>query len=216
MMLVTMKMLPLLLITLHLSLTLSVLCEECKLPVGREVDVKKLFKTSWYSGLQTDDFTSSILTCVRFSNFTSTDSGFRVVSTEHGDRYVEFPIHFNIHKNGIYHQSKANDETTAHSEHTRETNGKHNAAISEMEKNFFTGNFVFLTDYKNYFAAFLCPTIIKSDEELRMIWGFFPSSNPTLKQIAAFSNTLYDQEISATFHPSTCSERDWNDLNKQK
>nr|XP_039265850.1 uncharacterized protein LOC120341413 isoform X2 [Styela clava] len=44
----------------------------------------------------------------------------------------------------------------------------------------------------------------------QMIWGYFPSPNPTLSQIAAFVNVLHDVGISAKFHASTCDETNWN------
>nr|XP_039272210.1 uncharacterized protein LOC120346509 [Styela clava] len=136
----------------------------CRLPeASSKLDFEKLSKTSWYSGLQSNDITASMLSCIRLSNFTSTESGYRVVVKEH------------------------------------------------VSDNFLGGGHdVHMTDYKNYIASFVCPPGGISDKEHQMIWGFFPSPNPTLSQIAAYLNVLHQLGISVNFHASTCSNRDWS------
>nr|XP_039265432.1 uncharacterized protein LOC120341065 [Styela clava] len=184
--------------------------ERCLLPeMRKKLDVERLSNTSWYTGLQTKDITASAITCVRFSNFTSTTSGFGVVLTEHGDRLVQFENHFNYVKNGIYRVSKSERELD-HAEYVRESNGLDEKTVLRIDHVVADGNQVFLTDYKNYIAGFICPPDPIIDNEHRFVWGFFPSPNPTLSQIAAFMNVLHDAGISTHFHSSTCSETNWS------
>ncbi|XP_077976770.1 uncharacterized protein LOC120335504 isoform X3 [Styela clava] len=154
----------------------------CYLPRAMELNVEKLIQTMWYSGLQTDDI-ASMLSCVRFSNFTSTESGFKVITEEHGVSTVEFDLNIDYGVDGTYR-------------------------LRESQKdNFLTnGNSVYLTDYENYLTLFLCPSNGIADKEHRMIRGFFPSPNPTLSQVAAFINALHEIGIFAKFYASTCSE----------
>nr|XP_039274170.1 uncharacterized protein LOC120348113 [Styela clava] len=202
-----------LLLVLSLSLqfiSTSSESQKCHLlKVRKEIDVEKLSKTSWYTGLQTADVVASMLSCTRFSNFTYTNSGFRVVVTEHGSRYVQFGLHFNRDENGIYHLSKS-DRGINHAEHISEMDEHDNEAVLDMDQLLAGGNFVFVTDYENYFASFLCPPGGISDHEHRMIRGFFPSPNSILSQVAAFINVLHGVGISAKFYPSTCSETNWS------
>ncbi|XP_039265431.2 uncharacterized protein LOC120341064 [Styela clava] len=182
----------------------------CRLPeMRKKLDVERLSNTSWYTGLQTNDITASAITCVRFSNFTSTTSGFRVILTEHGDRFVQFENYFNYVKDGIYRISKP-DKELDHAEYVRELNGPDEKTVLRIDHVIADENQVFLTDYKNYIAGFICPPDPTFDDEHRFVWGFFPSPNPTLSQIAAFMNVLHDAGISTHFHSSTCSETNWS------
>ncbi|XP_077970181.1 uncharacterized protein LOC120331764 [Styela clava] len=190
---------------------LSAPFENCQLPHNRELDIDKLSNSSWYVGLQTKDIASNILTCDRLNNFTSTDSGFSFVVKEHNYRDVEFVVHMNWNKNRNYHMSRKEDGAELYAAHAREMNGNYNAAIRAMDDYFFIADWLFLTDYTNYFAVFLCPTMKFCDTDLHIVWGYFPSPTPTLKQIAAFYNALHDQGISAKFHVSDCSEMNWSD-----
>ncbi|XP_077971446.1 uncharacterized protein LOC120346509 [Styela clava] len=141
----------------------------CRLPeASSKLDFEKLSKTSWYSGLQSNDITASMLSCIRLSNFTSTESGYRVVVKEHGIRYLKFELHFNWHKEGYYDLSKSDKEDN-HDEHMREMNGLHNERVSDMDNFLGGGHDVHMTDYKNYIASFVCPPGGISDKEHQMI-----------------------------------------------
>nr|XP_039274059.1 uncharacterized protein LOC120348014 isoform X1 [Styela clava] len=181
----------------------------CYLPQAMELDVEMLPKTSWYSGLHTDDITASMLSCIRLNNFTCTASGFGLVSKEHGVRYVEFEFHFEYDGDGIYHPRKS-DAEYIHAEHEKEMNGLDKEVVVDMDNFLINGKAVFLTDYKNYLAILQCPRDGSVDKEYRLIRGFFPSSNPDLSQVAVFINALHEMGISAKFYASTCSETDWS------
>nr|XP_039266000.1 uncharacterized protein LOC120341538 [Styela clava] len=199
-----------LLLLLTLSSTfLSIASQRCRLPnVRMELDVKKLSKLSWYTGLETNDITS-IISCIKYENFTSTKSGFRTVLTERVIRYINFGIQYDYDENGIYHLRES-DREMDHAQHIRGMNGLEDQALLDMDHLIATGNYVYLTDYKNYFAGFLCPSDGTSHDDQQIIWGCFPSPNPTLSQVAAFINVLQEVGIFANFHASTCSETDWS------
>ncbi|XP_039265849.2 uncharacterized protein LOC120341413 [Styela clava] len=184
--------------------------QRCYLPeTSIKIDVEKLSEMTWYTGLQTNDIAASIISCARLTNFATTESGFDVVLKERGVRFVEFDLRFTLGRNGIYYMDKSNKEIN-HLEHLRSMHGIHNQAVLDMDDFLADGHPAFLSDYENYIAVFVCPPNGLADEGHRMIWGYFPSPNPTLSQVAAFMNVLHDVGISAKFHASTCDETNWN------
>ncbi|XP_077976244.1 uncharacterized protein LOC144432075 [Styela clava] len=183
--------------------------QKCYPQVRMEIDAHKLSKTTWYTGLQTNDAVASIIPCARLTNFTATESGFGVLVKERGVRFVQLGLCFSLRENGIYYLTKSDNENDQPAIN-REMNGLHDKVLLDIEEYLAEGYPTFLTDYENYFAVFDCPPNLLADEAHRMIWGYFPSPNPTLSQVAAFINVLHDVGISANFQASTCSETNWS------
>ncbi|XP_039265526.1 uncharacterized protein LOC120341149 [Styela clava] len=188
--------------------------QRCHLPkVTNELDAEKLIGTTWYAGLQTNDIAASMISCARFNNFTSTNSSFGILLTEHGVRFVQFGVHFNNDGNGTYLLSKS-DRKHNHAKHESEMNAMDRKAVLDMDNFFDNGDHVFLTDYENYFAIFICPPNGVAGKGHRLVWGCFSNPTPTLSQVAAFINVLHEVGISANFHASTCSETNWLSIEK--
>ncbi|XP_077976769.1 uncharacterized protein LOC120335504 isoform X2 [Styela clava] len=194
----------LLILMVSIALTSTVAESQiCYLPRAMELNVEKLIQTTWYSGLRTDDI-ASMLSCVRFSNFTSTESGFKVITEEQGVSTVEFDLNIDYGVDGTYRLRESQKEYF-HEGHVK-MNGLDSETVMDMDNFLTNGNSVYLTDYENYLTLFLCPSNGIADKEHRMIRGFFPSPNPTLSQVAAFINALHEIGIFAKFYASTCSE----------
>ncbi|XP_039256221.1 uncharacterized protein LOC120332937 isoform X2 [Styela clava] len=182
-----------------------------KLPSADELDVSKLIGTTWYVGLQTNDPVASYLTCAKLSNFKKTKTGFQYNSTDHGksSTVAEITAHFNRQRAGIYRLNKHLDESAIIADHKSDAGMLYNSAAHTMDQQVLFGdNFLIVSDYKNYYGSIQrC-----NDGGEWCVWGFFQSTNPTLKNVAAFYNKLAQHGISAILHVSLCSEQEHSSI----
>ncbi|XP_077971656.1 uncharacterized protein LOC120341255 [Styela clava] len=179
--------------------------EKCALPIPKEdLDISKLEDTVWYLGLQTNEAVSADVTCARGINFTITSTGFSVHMEEFGagSHRADFTGHFIHHRLGIYHRSPE-DGSSLKAAHQYTLDGKFNVEERKIDEEYLLKNdWVFITDYSNFFEVMLCPA-----EGEWLIWNFFKQPKPSLNSVIKFYNKLHELGVSTRFHASRCNEK---------
>ncbi|XP_039265865.1 uncharacterized protein LOC120341426 [Styela clava] len=179
--------------------------EKCALPIPQEdLDISKLEDTVWYLGLQTNNAVSAVVTCSRGNNFTITSTGFSVHMEEFGaeSHRADSIGHFIHHRLGVYHRSPE-DEPFIKAAYEYKLDGKFNAKARKIdEENLIQDEYVFITDYSNYFGVMLCTA-----EGEWILWNSFKQPKPSLNSVIKFYNKLHELGVSARFHASRCNEK---------
>ncbi|XP_039248179.2 uncharacterized protein LOC120326034 [Styela clava] len=183
--------------------------EKCALPIPQEdLDISKLEDTVWYLGVQTNDAVSAAVTCARTNNFTITSAGFSAHMEEFGagSHKTDFIGHVIRHRLGVYHRSPE-DEPFIKAAHEYKLDGKFNAEARKIdEENLIQNEYVFITDYSNYFGVMLCTA-----EGEWLLWNSFKQPKPSLNSVIKFYNKLHELGVSARFHASLCNEIDFTE-----
>ncbi|XP_077976464.1 uncharacterized protein LOC144432179 isoform X2 [Styela clava] len=160
--------------------------------------------TVWYLGVQTNDAVSAVVTCVRVNNFTITSTGFSFHVEEFGvgSHRAELTNHYIRHTPGVYHRSQE-DEPSLKDAHEYTLDGKIKAKARKIdEENLIKNDYVFITDYSNYFGIMLC-----LEEGEWLLWNFFKQPKPSLNSVIKFYNKLHELGVSARFHAPRCDEK---------
>nr|XP_039265670.1 uncharacterized protein LOC120341255 [Styela clava] len=119
-----------------------------------------------------------------------------------GSHRADSISHFIRHRQGVYHRSPK-DEPSLKVAHEYTLDRKINAEARKIdEENLLKKDYLFITDYSNYFGVMLCPA-----EGEWLLWNFFKQPKPSLNSVIKFYNKLHELVVSARFHASRCNEK---------